>query len=198
LLQDDYTGREKFFGAAGTLRELNLADLRTPISEARSYLLAKYADRYNIHPRLLEQIVGDIFKSLGYMTVVTAYANDGGIDVFLERDGVLVGVQVKRHRASIDVEQIRSLAGAMVLRGLTEGIFVTTSRFRSGAHKAVDAYEQAGYKIQLINATHLYDALKLTRGTGCRSKEEFHERYKMLSLRPLDSDYRDSATIAEG
>jgi restriction system protein len=70
----------------------------------------------------------------GYDAVATSYSGDYGIDAVLKRsDGLEIGVQVKRYRSSIVVEQIRSFFGALVLGGYTRGIFVTTSKFQRGA-----------------------------------------------------------------
>lgn len=91
---------------------------------------------------------------------VTSYSNDGGIDAFLMKDDETIGVQVKRYGKQIEVEQIRALAGALVLKGLTKGIFVTTSTFRSGAKKAIGEYKYRGYKIELIDADRFLSMLE--------------------------------------
>jgi restriction system protein len=113
-------------GAAGSLRELDLPNVEGPLEEIRSYLAARYSDRFRVHPRVFEETVASVFRDLGYGARVTAYSGDDGIDVILDgQSDTMIGVQVKRYRNSIQVEQIRSLAGALVLGGLTRGIFVT-------------------------------------------------------------------------
>lgn len=183
--QDEYSGGIALFGAAGTLRELNLTDLMTPIAEIRGYLLAKYAKRYELHPRLFEQTVASVFDDLGYSTQVTGYSHDGGIDVILEKGGATIGIQVKRHRNSIQVEQIRAFAGALMLKGLTEGIFVTTSRFQSGAESTINRYKDVGYKIRLIDAPRFYDALRITRRNRIQTKDDFEAQFGKIELRTI-------------
>ena len=62
------------------------------------YLTAKYEERFIINPRLFEETVASVFKSIGYFTRVTAYQNDGGIDIILDgNDNKVIGVQVKRY-----------------------------------------------------------------------------------------------------
>jgi restriction system protein len=103
------------YGIAGALRNLDLEDLSVPINEVRSFLAAKWQSRFNLHPRLFEEVVGSVFKSLGYRARVTSYSGDGGIDVVLDSpEDKTVGVQVKRWRNRIKVEQIRSFVGAYI------------------------------------------------------------------------------------
>jgi hypothetical protein len=117
-----------------------------------------------MEPGRFEQTVASVYRSLGYLARVTGHSGDGGIDVVLEGpDGILVGVQVKRYRDRIEVEQIRSLAGALLLRGLTGGVFVTTSTFRSGATKAARLAASRGYPIELVDSAKFFDALKIAQ-----------------------------------
>lgn len=176
---DDFVHGEQFrsiHGAAASLRELDLTDLSSPIDEVRSYLAARYDQRFTMHPRLFEETVASVFAGLGYNPVVTAYSGDDGIDVILERGQEKIGVQVKRYRHAIDVEQIRSLAGALVLGDMTRGIFVTTSSFQRGAPSTARALATRGYQIELLDAQRFYDALKLAQRNFYGSFAEFPVR----------------------
>ena len=104
---------EEWRGVSTVLKELDMTDLSRPICETRNYLMAKYEARYSLPPRLFENVVASVFKNLGYEVYVTAYTHDGGIDIILNRDkNELIGVQVKRYKKLITVEQLRSFAGA--------------------------------------------------------------------------------------
>lgn len=154
-VRDYWCGRLKTFGDD---------NISAPIEEVRSYLAAKYDDRFRVDPELFEQVVGSVFGDLGYASVVTAYSGDGGIDVVLSKpDGSQIGVQVKRYKNAINVEQIRSLTGALVLGGYTKGIFVTTSSFQRGAEPTAEISAIRGYPIELIDGPRFYDALKLAQ-----------------------------------
>lgn len=118
--------------SVGTLRNLNLTDIALPLQEVRDFLTVRYSGRFAMHPRLFEQTVGSVFCDLGYDVRVTSYSSDGGIDVILDRDSETIGVQVKRTTRAIEVEQIRTFTGALVLRSMNHGMFVTTSSYRSG------------------------------------------------------------------
>ncbi len=155
------------FKAEGALRSLAIHDINTPLDDIRSYLIARYESRFSIHPRKLEEIVGCVFGNLGYEAVVTAYSNDGGIDVILlSSNGDRIGVQVKRHRHAIEVEQIRSFAGALMFGGFVRGIFVTTSNYRSGAIAAAKQAAKTCVPIELIDAEAFYEALGVAQLKG--------------------------------
>lgn len=159
--------------AVGSLRSLNLNNISTPINEIRAYLTARYDDRFSLNPRLFEETVASVFKDHKYDVKVTGYSNDGGIDIILNKENEEIGVQVKRYKNKIKVEQIRSLVGALLLRGITKGMFVTTSDFQRGVTETAKKFEKHGYKIELMNAEHFYGALKITQRLNYSSKDEF-------------------------
>jgi restriction system protein len=161
------------FCQVGSLKNLDLTNVKAPLDEVRSFLLARYESRFSINPYLLENTVGAVFGSLGYDFVVTSRSNDGGIDVILRKEYETIGVQVKRYKDSISVEQIRELTGALIDNNMTKGIFVTTSSFQSGAYSMSRRLKAKGYAIELMDAERFYDALKLAQRPQYSSKEEF-------------------------
>lgn len=92
------------------------------------------------------------------------YTNDGGIDILLnDANDQQIGVQVKRYKNSIQLEQIRAFVGALLLNNITEGIYVTTSSFQPGAKTLSFQSRKAGIPIKLMDATELYEALKIVQ-----------------------------------
>jgi restriction system protein len=174
-------------GMASILKVLDPTDIALPCGEVRDYLLARYDDRYKVHPRAFEEVVASVFQAHGFATVVTAYSGDGGLDVILSRNNETTGVQVKRYRNSIKVEQIRSLVGALVLQGQTRGIFVTTSRFQAGSDALVAAYHDRGVEVKLLDADRFYDALKIARRVEYRTIGEFLAAHELSDLILLDT-----------
>jgi restriction system protein len=196
---DDFVHHAQFrsvHGAAASLRELDLTDISTPIEEVRSYLAARFEDRCELNPKVFEKLVASVFGNLGYSAVVTGQTGDAGIDVILQNTHETIGVQVKRYKDSVEVEQIRSLAGALVLNDLTSGIFVTTSRFQSGAEPTAKKYAARGYKIELMDAKRVYDALSIAQREMYGSFEDFPvaeclNRLVMLEDYVLNDKYID-------
>ena len=169
------------------LREFDLTDLSLPLHEVRQFLLARFSRRFTMHPRLFEMTVASIFKSAGYDVVLTAYTNDGGIDAILQDAEGTVGVQVKRWKDSVDVDQIRALAGALLQHGHTRGVFVTTSQFQSGAERTTAQLAARGYPIELIDAPRLFDALKIGLRPAYSTVEEMRSAGLLARLQSLSS-----------
>jgi restriction endonuclease Mrr len=69
---------------AGTIKNLDLRNLDTPIEEVRSCLAGRYGERREMNPTLLEQTVASVFRDLGYCSRATGCTGDGGIDVILQ------------------------------------------------------------------------------------------------------------------
>ncbi len=161
------------FHGSALLKEMDLTDVSIPLAEVEHYLLAKYKARFKLSPKLMERIVADVFKQMGYQSRVTAFSNDGGIDVILDKGDETIGVQVKRYRNKIKVEQIRQLVGALVLARMTKGMIVTTSDFQRGAEGAVQRYNELGYRVKLINADRFFSALQFVKRTMYRSFSDF-------------------------
>jgi restriction system protein len=151
------------FGAAGCLKALDVSCGEAPIQTIRDFLMGRYESRFEVHPRVLEEVVASVYKDLGYQAVVTNYSGDGGIDVFLRQGDETVGVQVKRYKHAIGVSQIRELAGAMLYHDVAKGIFVTTSRFERGAAPTATVFAMRGMPIELVDADRFYAALEIAQ-----------------------------------
>lgn len=159
-------GIEGYDGAIGSLQEFDLADVSTPLNELRRYLLMHADSLYKVHPRRFEEIVCSVFRDLGYIARATAYTHDGGVDVVLENASAgKIGVQVKRHARNrpIEVEQIRSFAGALLVNGYTKGVFVTTSSFRRGARAVAERLGTIGYPIEIVDAARFFEMLGMAQ-----------------------------------
>ncbi len=157
---------ECYSGSVGSLLEFDPTDISKPLSEIRRFITAKQEAVYDLSPRIFEEVVGSVFRDLGWSCRVTAYSGDGGIDVIVDGpDGATAGVQVRRYKKSrkIEAEQIRSLAGALVLNSHTRGVFVTTSSFRRGAKSAARRFGTIGIPIELIDCDRFFEALGIAQ-----------------------------------
>ena len=157
---------ESHSGTIGCLKELDLSDVSIPLDEVRQYFLVNKNSIYDVHPRVFEDIVCSIFKDFGWKARVTAYSGDDGIDVILDaQNGETIGIQVKRYKKErkIEAEQIRSLAGALLIGKHTKGIFITTSAFRKGALRTAQKLTTIGSPIELMDAERFLDALGIAQ-----------------------------------
>ncbi|WP_158796441.1 restriction endonuclease [Pedobacter sp. L105] len=146
---------QNFYECCGVIKNLDVADLSTPMSVLRSYLVARYEERWSIHPYKFEQLIADVFRDFGYSAVCTAYSRDAGIDVFLIKDKNIIGVQVKRYRNKIKIEQIRAFLGALLVNNINQGIFISTGEYQAGCHSL-----SKRFGIELVNGKDFYQRLK--------------------------------------
>lgn len=186
IVGEEYTGRDRYYTRAGTaiLKRLDLADIQIPVEDVRQYLTVKYADRFKVHPRKFEEVVGSVFQDHGFDVQVTAYSGDDGLDVILTKDAETIGVQVKRYKDRIGVEQIRSLTGALVLNGLTKGVYLTTSSFQRGAERTCERLKHRGYAIELIDGERFLNALGIAQRNAFKVLQDFpvQEAIKNFSI----------------
>ena len=165
---------ECYDGIVGSLREFDPADISVPIEDVRRYLQINQDRVYDLHPRVFEEVVGSVFKDHGWRVKVTAYTGDDGVDVVLTGGDKTVGVQVKKNKKErkVEAEQIRALAGALVLNGMTQGVFVTTSSYRKGAMLTAASYCHKGYHVHLLDCKRFFEALEIAQLQSFSLNEE--------------------------
>lgn len=160
----------RIMASAGCLRVLDVSDISEPVQYIRDYLVGRYHERFKVHPRKFEEVVASVFRDLGFHALVTNYSGDDGIDIILNDADTTIGVQVKRYKGAIEVCQIRELAGALLLNGITKGVFVTTSSFQSGVPRTSAKLADRRYAIELMDSAAFYSALEI-------AQIRHHDRY---------------------
>jgi hypothetical protein len=132
----------------GILRRFALDCVDTPIELIRKHLARNPDDSRWLHPRRLEDLVGQVFADfLNCEAVYVGGRGDGGVDLLLLEGEEQRAVQVKRRHVSAPegVAFIREFVGAMLLRGDTRGLYVTTApRFTPAAEDAARTAEERG------------------------------------------------------
>ena len=73
----------------------------------------------------------------------------------------------------MQVKELRELAGALVLDGMTQGIFVTTSDFTTGAPRTVSMFRRRGLEIELVNGERFLQQLEIAQRAMYKNREEF-------------------------
>lgn len=173
--------------AEAQLKNIDIGDFSNEVSEIKEYIRLNWEKRNEINPRMMEHLVGDIFENSGYRIELTSYQKDGGIDLYLMSDGgKICGVQVKRTVRSIGVEQIRAFTGALVLRGVTSGVFVTTSKYTKPSIDEASLSGAKGYPIELLDADKLYDFLELQREIPPPTFDDWKELNHNVILHQLE------------
>jgi len=131
-------------------------------------------------------------RSLSCLRLVARPAQTGNLDACSADRGVDViildgpgdkqaGIEVKRWHGKMQVQQIPTLAGALLENGFPRGVFVTTSAFTKGARKAANTFLERGYPIELVDGDKLHiPPPRMASAAGgnhihCRSPRMSHE-----------------------
>lgn len=123
-------------------------------------------------PVFFEQAVLDLLIAMGYggaegKATRTQLSNDGGIDGVVDQDALglsRIYVQAKRYALDGNVgrPEIQAFVGALHGQQANQGVFITTSRFSSGARQYADSVPT---RVVLIDGPRLA-ALMIRYGVG--------------------------------
>lgn len=130
-------------------------------------------------PRFFEEMIVDLLVRMGYGTGgdtarAIGQAGDDGVDGVINLDTLGVDqvyFQAKRYRTGSPVSAgaLRDFFGALAMKDVTKGIFVTTSHFTPSAHETA---EKLSKRIVLIDGRTLA-RLMIPHSVGCRVVQTF-------------------------
>ena len=139
-------------------------------------------------PSFLEQSVLDVLVAMGYggaeqRATVLGGSGDGGVDGVIDQDPLgleRVYVQAKRYGKDNNVQRpdIQGFVGALHGVGANRGVFITTSRFSSGA---LEYAKSIGTRVVLIDGQRLTE-LMIKYGVGVQQRRVF-------TVVEVDEDY---------
>ena len=145
-------------------------------------------------PDFFEHLVVDLLLAMGYgydastAGRVVGRTGDGGIDGIINEDKLgfsQVYVQAKRwdNEHTVGSPDVQAFAGALLGKGATKGLFITTGQFSNAARKYV--VEQKTVKVVLVDGIEL-TRLMIDYGVGVSTQRTFQ-------VKQLDSDYFEEA-----
>lgn len=154
--------------------------LRAAHHQIKNALLLELLERMrSSNPAFFEQIIVDLLIAMGYGTSklsgrLLGGAGDDGVDGVINQDPLGVDqvyVQAKRYTETnkIGAGAIRDFYGALGLKDVTKGIFVTTSAF---SESAIQTAEKLGARIVLIDGVKLAE-LMVEHRVGCRIEQTY-------------------------
>lgn len=142
-------------------------------------------------PDFFEKLVVDLLLAMGYgyndkSGMVTGKTGDGGIDGIINEDKLgfdQVYVQAKRWNADHKVSSpdVQAFVGALVGRGATKGLFITTGQFTASAINV--AKDTKTIKLVLIDG-HELTKLMIAFGVGVSKQTTY-------TIMQIDNDYFD-------
>ena len=140
-------------------------------------------------PAFFERLVVQLLVAMGYggnranAGQVTQLSADNGIDGIINEDPLgldTIYLQAKRWEGSVGEGPVRDFIGALVIKGVKKGVFLTTSYFTPAARAAVLG-NKSDQKIVLIDGVRLA-ALMIEHNLGVSVAQNF-------ALKRLDSDF---------
>jgi restriction system protein len=91
----------------------------------------------SLSSRDFEYLVESLYKSMGYVTILTPPTKDGGYDVIASKldKGLKTSILIdaKHYKKPVGVEIVRQIQGVVAKEGASKGVIVSTSKFTRGA-----------------------------------------------------------------
>ena len=140
-------------------------------------------------PSFFEQLVVKLLLAMGYggnqrdAGRSVGQSGDGGVDGIINEDPLgldTIYLQAKRCKDSVGEGPVRDFIGALDIKGVKKGVFLTTSTFTPAAKQAV-AEIKSDKRIILIDGAHLAQ-LMIEHELGVSIAESF-------VLKRLDTDF---------
>jgi restriction system protein len=140
-------------------------------------------------PAFFEKLVLDLLLKMGYgrrredAGRTVGQSGDGGVDGIINEDPLGLDtsyLQAKRWDGSVGEGPIRDFIGALDLKGVKKGVFLTTSHYTPAAKAAVEGI-RSDKKIVLIDGAHLA-RLMIAHDLGVSVAQTF-------ALKRLDTDF---------
>ena len=181
---------------AETLTETPDERLDRAEREMKAALAAELLDRrYRIGPDKFERLIVDLLVKMGYggsreeAGSALGRSGDGGVDGLIREDALgldAIYIQAKRYAedSPIGPAMIQAFAGALLQKGATKGVFVTTSRFTAAAKAVVEGL-RGNQRIILIDGDELARLL-INHEVGVRTERTI--RKQRIDLEPYEDD----------
>lgn len=125
-------------------------------SKSRTKYTKKDIDNINDW-RKFEQFIAKQFKRKNFKVILTPRTNDGGKDIVIEKNSIKTYIECKywNSNKSIGREEIQKLAGAAMMDGVRNALFITTSTYNKNAFETAKALNKNGFNIKLWTTNDL-------------------------------------------
>lgn len=124
----------------------------------------------DMEPRDFEHLVEELYRALGYDTILTPKAADGGRDVVAKKTEPsrteTILVECKRHAAPVAVGVVRALLGVVSDERVNKGVIITPGRFTRYSRELT----RRNSRIELISGEELVPLLNENLGANWVSR----------------------------
>jgi len=133
-----------FADETDTVRE----DFDKQVEDLKNFAIVSESDLQDGFSRFswreMEELTGKLFEKKGYSVEVTQGSGDFGIDVWAKKDGLIIGIQVKKWINDVGFDDVTKTLGSNLGRGNKFILISTTSFFTP------QAWEHQGQHSHLI------------------------------------------------
>lgn len=112
------------------------------LEELKKRVVSYYASQafwLSLDGPAFERYVANLFTQHGWDVTLTGTSGDGGIDLFIRKDGKLTGVQCKAHKSPVGPSVVRDLYGAMKHFGADNALLICVGGFTRGVLEFAEA-----------------------------------------------------------
>lgn len=149
------------------LRSLDINDADVGLNELGAHLRRNFADVHVITALRFEELVGSVFRHMGYHVSLTQASHDDRYDLIM-LDGSTRGpiiVECKRYadHRPVRVGVVREVMGVQLVSGIKRAKVVTSSRFTYAAQDVAERLNvgPSEFEMELIDAHALTQALNV-------------------------------------
>lgn len=142
------------------LKDIKKRNIYTSILNAKVNI--ELNDLLTMTGREFECACSEIFKTLGYSTLITQATNDEGKDLILTKSYNRIYVECKAwDENNVGREVLQKLIGAMVADNINNGIVITTSYFTDNAREYMKKInKKTKFKLTLYDLNDIKNILK--------------------------------------
>lgn len=167
---------EHFHLTVATLQQLDVNEPKVGLEELADHLARRVSDVYSLSPRRFEELVGYIFRNLGYCVRQTQQTRDGGHDLVLlgrsgkDRCSELAIVECKKYASDrrVSVGVVRQVLGVQLETGVRKAKIVASTLFTQPAIQTAQRVRSgnSGYELELVDIQRLTEILGVYANDG--------------------------------
>lgn len=143
-------------------------------------------DISNLNGYQFEEVLCNIFETLGYSAEITSKSHDQGADLVISQNDTKIVVQAKYYQGKVSNGAIQEVVAAKAYYGADEAMVVTTGSY---THSAIELAE--------VNDVVLWDGEKLSEVLSGLNLSEYHCPYCDASICINREDLVDKNIVTE-
>ncbi len=147
------------------LKYFSINDADMALRELGTHIKNHYSDIYFLKPRRFEELVGDIYSTIGYEVILTKQTTDRGADLILlggpRKESIIVECKRYSAKRAVGIGHIQRLIGVKISFNAKKAILVTSSYFSQPAIREAYHFRELKYETSLVDGYELAKMLRI-------------------------------------